>query len=503
MPDGNVEILFRTTAELEGALAAQRELEKTRGKLLALGKSTEEVDQQLARANELIQTAPAEMRETAEAANQAREGFGGAAHSAGGLRHVIGLIHHESPLAAEALHALMHPATGGILLAAFAVNRLIEYFKELSKEAEIGGKFEGFAEAFKSQEKALTDAELSAGAYERSLLRGADATKTLAQATALEIDLLKAKARQQDEERGADLAKKKAEIDAQEKAGAIDAVAAIRLRAQAEDAFAKEKLDRDAKLARSSLELHQRERETLRAGLPEEETGLRAAQRAFALAETPETVRERIKKAQDLVTATKEEERKAEEVGAGPERRTAARQAVEVAEEALEKEKQTAFRRLDEYNQLKEELESRAAAVKATRARLEVLSAELNKLVLLTESDLESRGRVVKTEQETRGIQGGAQISGIVTKAGPQIVGAAEEAKGLFAAGGISKGEAIAQAIEDKGLRGHQELILQVIERFSGIANKMDAGNQELFQVVTQRLSDLERRLGTFRAVQN
>lgn len=499
MPDGNVEILFRTTAELEGALAAQRELEKTRGKLLALGQSTVDVDQQLARANEVIATAPAELRETAESAMAAKEGFGGAAHSAGGLRHVIGLIHHESPLAAEALHALMHPATGGILLAAFAVNRLIEYFKELAKEAEIGGKFESFADAFKNQEKALTDAELAAGAYERSLLRGADASKTMAQATALEIDLLKSKARQQDEERGADLAKKKAEIDAQEKAGSIDAIAAIRLRAQAEDQFAKEKLERDAKLARESLSLRQKERESLRAGLPTEEEGLRAAQRAFALAETPETVRERIKKAEDLVKATKAEERKAEEVGAGPERRAAAREAVDVAEATLEKEKETGFQRLDAYNQLKEELEARTAAVRARRARLDVLSAELAKLVLETEAGLESRGRVVKTEQETRSIQTGAAVSQIIHKESPQITGAAAEARELFAGGGVSQAEAIARAAEDKGLRGNQEAIQRMIQIFSGHAATLEAHNQELFRLV----ADLERKFGSARITQN
>ena len=71
MPDNQVEIVFRTTAELQGALAAQAELEKTRGKLLALGKDTLEVDAQLARANALVAQAPPEMLDAAKLQEQA------------------------------------------------------------------------------------------------------------------------------------------------------------------------------------------------------------------------------------------------------------------------------------------------------------------------------------------------------------------------------------------------------------------------------------------------
>ena len=88
-------------------------------------------------------------------------------------------------------------------------------------------------------------------------------------------------------------------------------------------------------------------------------------------------------------------------------------------------------------------------------------------------------------------------------KAEPQIAAAAEKATGLMAHGGVSKAEAVAQSIEDKGLRGNREAILQVIECFSGIANGMDAANQELFQLVNQRLSDIERRVGNLRTNQN
>src|SRR2546422_2389834 len=71
MPDNQVEIVFRSIAELQGALAAQAELEKTRGKLLALGKDTLEVDAQLARANALVAQAPPEMLDAAKLQEQA------------------------------------------------------------------------------------------------------------------------------------------------------------------------------------------------------------------------------------------------------------------------------------------------------------------------------------------------------------------------------------------------------------------------------------------------
>src|SRR2546426_12088239 len=71
MPDNQVEIVFRSIAELQGALATQAELEKTRGKLLTLGKDTLEVDAQLARANALVAQAPPEMLDAAKLQEQA------------------------------------------------------------------------------------------------------------------------------------------------------------------------------------------------------------------------------------------------------------------------------------------------------------------------------------------------------------------------------------------------------------------------------------------------
>ena len=56
-----VEIIYRTKAELEGSIAVQREPEKTRGRLVARGQSTAEVDTELTRASDPIGTAHKEL----------------------------------------------------------------------------------------------------------------------------------------------------------------------------------------------------------------------------------------------------------------------------------------------------------------------------------------------------------------------------------------------------------------------------------------------------------
>ena len=502
MPDNQVEIVFRSIAELQGALATQAELEKTRGKLLTLGKDTLEVDAQLARANALVAQAPPEMLDAAKLQEQA-SGFEHLNLKGREFHRVLHEISAASPEAGLALRAFISPATAGFFALLLAVKGAHDKFKEFLENLKIGGEWKSFSEALKDTGKGFDDASLAADGYWRSLNATSDATKGLARETDLALGLLKQKARQEDEERSATLAQEKAKIDAREKAGAIDAVTAIQERAAVEDKFAKEKVEREAALGRAVLERKQKEKTELIAGAPAEEKATREAQRAFALAEKPEDVRKRIEAAQANVKAAEAEQKKAEEAGAPVARRRAAAATTEAARETLRKETETGYARIDEFNQLREEMQAREAALKARRARLEALSAELEKLIYATESDIASRGRVSKTESETRQIGVAGESAGAVRKAEPQIAAAAEEATGLMAPGGVSKAEAVAQSIEDKGLRGNREAILQVIERFSGIANGMDAANQELFQLVIQRLSDIERRVGNLRTNQN
>jgi len=476
-----VEIIFRTKGELEGAIAVQRELERTRGKLLALGESTADVDKKLDRLNGILaKTKSPEItsfqsvsprllpQNFEEDAGKMESTFDQLHHQTRGLGHLLREFGLNS-------HAFFSPFTLGATVAVAAIAKINEYFEKLNENLKIGGKFESFADAFKSQAAALENAELSASAYERSLSRAGDASKKLSEATALEINQLAAKARREDEQRSASLALDKAKIDAKEKSGELAPEAAISARAVLEEKFAKQKLDSENQLQRQILVRKQAEREELKTGVEPERRQLTEAQRSLALAETPETIRARIATAEKNKKATDEEREKAVEGGdAG--RITQAIQAQKIAASALEAELQRSFADLDKFNSLKEEVAGLESSVRARRARLDSLGAELNALILNVEADIESRKKVGGIESETKGIQRQAEVA-------PKIGIAAAAAEGEFRSGASAAESLAGQAIKG-GFAGD-------IESNRALAQKFASDLGQSVQVSNGLLSDM------------
>lgn len=509
MPENQVEIVFRTRAELEGALAAQAELERTRGKLLALGKDTAAVDAQLERAGKVIGQAPPEFlsqqppdpEAAARSAGHASEQFKLLNLHGREFHKLIHAISHASPLLGEALRLAINPVTGLLFGGVLAIKEFHDWLGRLEEQLKIGGAWKDSKEAIEAESKAFEQAELSASSFERSLMAVKDVTKQVSVETERHIMLLKQGARQQDEERSAELAAKKAEIDAKVKAGQMSELEGIKARAELEKQFAREKLEREAEVARGTLEARQKERESLRAAEPGEEAGLRAAQRAFALAEPPEAVRARIKTTEEHLAAGKEELKKAEEAGK-PERIEKAKFVVEQQEAILERERAEAFAKIDEFNALKEELAARESRVRTLRNRLDALGTELEKLVYATEADIASRATVQSFREKEAGFKVGAEGAAAAAKLAPGVAAAATAA-GSLNQQGLSKAEAIAQAIEGQGLKGSSDVVSAVIERFTGTLMRQDEHNQQLLRDIQQRLADAERRIANARTLQN
>src|SRR2546421_206141 len=240
MPDNQVEIVFRTTAELQGAIAAQNELEKTRGKLLALGKDTLEVDSQLARANQLISSAPKEMLDAAKLEESA-SGFQKLNLHGREFHRALHEISAASPGAGLALRALINPATAGFFGLIIAVKAFHETLKEAEATLKLGGTWENFSKVLAKQSEDFDAATLSADAYARKLDETRTATDRLKTATENEIAVIQARAREEDAERSAELAEKKAEVDARRKTGIIDEVQALKEKNDLENRFGREK----------------------------------------------------------------------------------------------------------------------------------------------------------------------------------------------------------------------------------------------------------------------
>jgi hypothetical protein len=496
-----VEILFKTRAELEGALAAQRELEKTRGKLLALGQSTAEIDKQLAGARNVIATAPAAL--TAGLEDSARA----ADHSTLSHRELHRIIHaigHESPLMGQALRLAINPIAGALIGGVLAAKALKDAFSELEKHNEIGGKFEGFGAVVDAQVKALQEAGLAAVAYERSLAGVVDQSKKLTDITALAIDLEKEQARHQDEQRSAELALTKARIDAAEKSGQLTSAEAVQGRAAAEEAYARQKISSEAEVARAilnRLKVEQADQSSIATSL---ELRRREAAQKLAGTESPAVIEARLKAAEKNLEATKEEEKKAKEPsrtlelqGDYDRRQAAAKSARESAEAILQAASGAQFEGLDRYNAAKEEAARADAEAKAARARAGGLGEQIQRLSYSTESDIESRGRVFGVGQQTRGLEtSGALAAGAGGKI-EDILGA----EGGLEGQGLSRVEATAQAISQSGLRGNTAAITAIVERMTGIFDASAAQQTELYQQVMRRLDDIARQVQTSRAM--
>lgn len=423
MPDNQVEIVFKTTAELQGAIAAQNELEKTRGKLLALGKDTVEVDAQLARANQLISQAPAGMVDAAKM-EEGAAGFQKLNLHGREFHKLLHEISATSPGAGLALRGLINPATAGFFGLLIAVKAFHEKFKEAEATLKMGGTWENFSKVLAKQSEDFDSATLSADAYARKLDETRTATDRLKTATENEIAIIQARAREEDAERSAELAEKKAEVDAKRKAGVIDEVQALKEKNDLENRFGREKIDREEKAAREVIGAMQKEREGVRAAMPEAHAAAAGAERALLLAETPGTRKEREERARLNVKAAEEAQKQAEagteglagvlSGGAGEKRLENARASLEAANAALKMVVAGTFEVVENFAKLKEASQRANAYVEELERQDKAIGQKVEQSYYRDLGAGASRRRVEATEEKTR-------MVGLIGEAAPQF----------------------------------------------------------------------------------
>jgi len=422
MPDNQVEIVFRTTAELQGALAAQAELEKTRGKLLALGKDTLEVDAQLARANQLVAQAPPEMLQAAQLEEQA-EGFGKLTLRGREFHHVLHEVSSTSPAAGAALRAFVNPASAALFGLVLAVRAVHEAWKEYQKSLELGGKWEDLSKVTDAQAAAFNEASSSADAFARKLTEVTAEEQKLKQATEESIALIQERAREEDAERSADLAQKKAEIDAKRKAGIIDEVEALKEKNELENQFAREKVERENKAAQDVIAARQQQQAQTRALIPGAEKEAAGAEREFLLTEAPGVTRAKIERARANAKAAQEELEKAKEADASvfatakdETRLENARLAAKRSQEYLEAQVAAAADLEEKYKLRKEKLERARAHLLDIRKLEADLGEDLSRSELLESRRAGSRARVESTQERTRALGVVGEISPLISK---------------------------------------------------------------------------------------
>jgi ribosomal protein S16 len=159
-----VEIIFRTKAELEGAKAIQRELENTRGKLLALGKDTKEVDAQLSQVNATLGKAGV--------GPGGREPFEKLTTHGKEFKHILHEIGQESPLVGAALRLAISPIAAGLGLATLAIRAFKDAFEQMSNSLKPGGGFAELKERIEASEQALRKHEDAIKAVNAALVAG-------------------------------------------------------------------------------------------------------------------------------------------------------------------------------------------------------------------------------------------------------------------------------------------------------------------------------------------
>src|SRR5436309_6358073 len=295
MPDNQVEIVFRTTAELQGALAAQAELEKTRGKLLALGESTEEVDAKLARANEVIAQAPAALRP--EVLEQESAGLGKLSVHGHELRRVLSELRRESPLAGEALSLAFHPVAAALGIAFLAVQKFREGLKDMEEEAKtpdlaaLGNRLLLTREAFLA-------GQVSAAEFGKSLEDIAGKTQTATESTNDFIESLRYQRQLQAELEDKQKALALAELDVAEQRaraeGTYDPVTFLQKRLDVERSFRERRRREQEQGFADELKAHQDEQRALAEQIPQKQEQLEQKRAALGRIEPDTVTKDRI-----------------------------------------------------------------------------------------------------------------------------------------------------------------------------------------------------------------
>ena len=117
-------------------------------------------------------------------------GFGGELHKLGRIARVL---HHQFPELANAMHVAMHPMVGLALAVSYAFIHIKESIAEYSKALD-EVPAQSFKDAIEAQEKALFDADLAMGKYNRSIARVATEQLSYTEKADARIESIKAEA---------------------------------------------------------------------------------------------------------------------------------------------------------------------------------------------------------------------------------------------------------------------------------------------------------------------
>ena len=169
MPDQELILSIKTPAELAGAQAAVRELERAKGAAIATGKSVDDLNEKLARAKSVVADYKAANGESLDiqkeiaqankdvadsvikvgeadvkAAEESAKGTEKEIVSKHELRHIVNHIAREFPLLGEAAKLAMNPIVALTLLAVETFQKLGEEIKETQELLE-ASDWEGYA----------------------------------------------------------------------------------------------------------------------------------------------------------------------------------------------------------------------------------------------------------------------------------------------------------------------------------------------------------------------
>lgn len=188
-------------------------------------------------------------------------------------------IGYQFPVIGHLAHAAFNPLTLLVGGAVAALKKFTEVMKGVV-EALQPAKFITLNEVIKAQAAAVREADLSAVAYERSLLIIANRQDTVTESTDKQVAALQRKARIQDELQDRQKAISMAKVDLEEKTGALTGLEAMEKRSQIEESFEKARIARANKTADAEIGLRQRELAQLNTLIPQLEAAYAAADAA-------------------------------------------------------------------------------------------------------------------------------------------------------------------------------------------------------------------------------
>ncbi len=506
-----VEIVFKTRAELEGALAAQRELEKTRGKLLALGESTAKVDQQLAGARAVIAQAPSELSQGIDKAGESFQRAGGHGES---FRRVISGISRENEILGSALHIGIHPIAGALLAAVVAVRALHERFAEMGKHLAAGGGFVEFKTHLEETQKLIESHGDAVDKFVASLVKEQSALAAGTAAFSAQTEALKGAIAARNALTEATREQERAQIDVKVAKGQMSPEAAALAKLDLEHRNRQE--DRAQKIGDEQME---RGRDEMR--LQDQTRQKPGLQLRFATASdrmeelisrggTPDQIKAGIEETQkNLDAAVKqfgaaqarivelEEKRHLGLFKSGLDQTEADRlketlpgdeDLIRQQQQLLKAKKMAAPGQLQDFADASVELKSSETDLSANSASLDSLTLAIQKLTDKIEMDQSSSESLTPVENATHKLRQDAlpKMKDYGDNTSPdQNQGAADKAQAMDEEG-YSRVESAARTLIDKGLSGNKTALDAVIQAMETASDSHDQFKQSVIDRINQ-----------------